>query len=334
MGVAVGLLALTGAPAMAENPDFGPGSFTIQFENDRIANTDRHYTHGTRLSRTSEKINHPPDQAAWLPDVINPFDEKGSWRTAIAIGQNIYTPEDTSDPTLIPGDRPYAGWLYTGFSLFNEKRPSTYSNAWDSLNTLELDVGIIGPYTFAEEVQDGVHELINVGRPNGWDNQLKTEPGVNLVYEWKYRHREESAPKEFSVDFLPHAGLSVGNVDTHAKVGGLLRAGYNVPNDFGPPRIRPNVSGPGYVDSIEDIGFYVFAGGEQRIVGRNIFLDGNTFASSHSIDKKRFVRDFQVGTALLFKGVTLAYSLVHRTKEFEGQREPDIFGAFSLSFNL
>lgn len=330
-----GLLAVLGSsPAWAQNPDFGPGSFTLQFENDRIANTDRHYTHGTRLSWTSEEIDHPPDQAAWLPKEINPFDEHGTWRTGIALGQNIYTPENTTESGLVSDDRPYAGWLYAGFSLFNEKRPSSLSTKWDSLNTLELDVGIVGPYTFAEEVQKFVHKRINVDRPNGWDHQLSSEPGLNLVYEWKYRHRMHTKPKAFTMDILPHTGLSVGNVDTHLKVGGMVRAGYNIPDDFGPPRIRPNVTGPGYVESIEDMGFYVFAGAEQRLIGRNIFLDGNTFHDSHSVDKRYFVRDYQLGAAFLIRRVTAAYSLVYRSKEFKGQREPDIFGAFSLSFNL
>ena len=43
------------AGALAKELEFETGSFTIQFENDRIANRDRHYTHGTRLSWTSEQ---------------------------------------------------------------------------------------------------------------------------------------------------------------------------------------------------------------------------------------------------------------------------------------
>jgi lipid A 3-O-deacylase len=315
---------------------FGAGSFTVQFENDRIANTDRHYTHGSRLSWTSEEFDKPPEQASWLPGAINPFGENGTWRTAVAVGQNIYTPENIADPALIVDDRPYAGWLYAGFSLFNEQRPHPNTRGWDSLNTLEMDIGIVGPQAYAEDVQTMVHQHINVTRPNGWDHQLKTEPGVALLYEWKLRKRitDNINPEGFSLDLLPHSGLSVGNVDTHAKLGAMVRAGYNVPDDFGPPHIRPNVSGPGYVDSIDDLGFYVFVGGEQRIIGRNIFLDGNTFADSHSVDKRLLVGDFQFGAAIILGRMTLAYSHVFRTREFNGQTQPDRFGAFSLSFNL
>jgi lipid A 3-O-deacylase len=36
-------------------------------------------------------------------------------------------------------------------------------------------------------------------------------------------------------------------------------------------------------------GWCLFASFEGRAVARNIFLDGNTFTDSHSIDKKTFV---------------------------------------------
>jgi lipid A 3-O-deacylase len=334
MGFVALLSVLMAVPAMADEPSLGRGSFTVQFENDRIANTDRHYTHGTRFSWTSEEFEEPPEQASWLPDAINPFDHDGTWRTAVAIGQNIYTPENIGETAMITTDRPYAGWLYAGFSLFNEKRPPDNSTAWDSLNTIELDIGLVGPQTYAEDVQTMVHQYINVTRPSGWDHQLKNEPGLALLYEWKLRKRVAKNPQEFAIDFLPHSGLSVGNVDTHAKVGGMIRAGYNVPDDFGPPHIRPSVSGPGYVDSIKDVGAYFFIGGEKRLVGRNIFLDGNTFADSHSVDKRLIVGDVHLGAAIILGRVTLAYSYVLRSKEFRGQSESDRFGAFSLSLNL
>jgi lipid A 3-O-deacylase len=119
--------------------------------------------------------------------LINPSAPGGSWRTAISVGQNIHSPENICETALINTDRPYAGWLYAGFSLFNEKRPSTLCRKWDFLNTLELDIGIFGPQSYAKDVQKMVHQYINVTCPNGWDHQLKNEPGLVLLYEWKLR---------------------------------------------------------------------------------------------------------------------------------------------------
>jgi len=342
------------APASAGlfNKWFGPGSLTLQFENDRIANTDRHYTHGTRVSWISESNRERPAEFDLLPALLNPFDDRqgtsnhSTWRTGFALGQNIYTPERIGETAVIEDDRPYAGWLYLGLSLYNEKRlrpGETGWNKWDKLNTWELNLGVVGPLSYAEQVQTMVHEYIQVTRPSGWDNQLKNEPGVALHYEWKFRHRARPSAADggdtpigraLSFDVMPHYGMSLGNVDTNVRVGGMIRAGYNVPDDFGPPHIRPSLSGPGYIDSRNDVGFYLFTGVEQRAVLHNIFLDGNTFANSHSVPKRHFVSDFNFGAVIVYRRFSLAYTHVIRTLEFSGQSRPDRFGSISLSYNL
>jgi hypothetical protein len=74
----------------------------------------------------------------------------------------------------------------------------------------------------------------------------------------------------------------------------------------------------------------VFAGLEGRAVGRNIFLDGNTFRDSPSVDKKYFVGDANIGVALTYGRTQLTYTLNWRSEEFQGQDKPDIFGAIGL----
>ena len=63
-----------------------------------------------------------------------------------------------------------------------------------------------------------------------------------------------------------------------------------------------------------------------RYVARNIFLDGNTFTDSHSVDKRPFVLDLQVGVTLAFENVQLSFMQVFRTREFRRQTEADRFG--------
>jgi hypothetical protein len=133
----------------------------------------------------------------------------------------------------------------------------------------------------------------------------------------------------------------VGNVYTHAAAGLRLRLGSNLPEDYGPPRIRPSLPGSDYfVPKERRLGFYLFAGVEGRVVLRNIFLDGNTFRDSHSVNKKRFVGDLTLGAAVVTprKGFLppcrISYTYIFRTKEFDGQDFGDKFASINFSFNL
>src|SRR3546814_17784538 len=99
------------------------------------------------------------------------------------------------------------------------------------------------------------------------------------------------------VDVTPHLGAALGNVYTYGAGGLTLRFGEDLPDDYGPPRIRPALPGSDYFRPTDDFGWYFFAGAEGRIVARNIFLDGNTFKDSHSVDKRPLVADLQAGLA-------------------------------------
>jgi hypothetical protein len=69
-------------------------------------------------------------------------------------------------------------------------------------------------------------------------------------------------------------------------------------------------------------------------VARNIFLDGNTYTDSHSVDSNPLVADLSAGVAVNYKNTKVAYALVYRTKEFKGQDEGQTFGTVSLNWTF
>lgn len=318
---------------LAENDLWGSGS-------------DKHFTHGTRLSfvesrkEVKDTQSCSPDQMAsggldFIRNIVDPLLGKDSAiktsQVSFILGQNIFTPEDISNPNLIANDRPYAGWLYFGIGLIKRHKSG---RIW-VFDTLELDLGIVGPESYAEDVQIWWHENISDSpRPAGWDNQLKNEPGILLNLERKWRM--ELTPhnyKGLQVDFLPSVGAALGNVYTYASAGGMFRLGVNLPVDYGPPRIRPGAQGSDFFqyDKKKPVSWYAYAGVEGRALAVNIFLDGNTFADSHSVDKKYFVGDFHTGFVLVIYHARLAFSQVFRSSEFNGQKELSEFGSINLS---
>lgn len=329
-GLSVAILLGVSLAAGIAEADSSGDTYTFQIENDRIANTDRHYTAGFRFSWVSEAVDSEPQWARDILETIYPFADLREGRIGAAFGQSIFTPEDTSSRTVVTNDRPYAGWLYGGISAHAQTANIKNKIIRDRLDTVELDVGIVGPYAFGEQVQNGVHELINVAKSNGWDNQLDNEPGIMLIGERRWRTRPLH-PMGLELDLIPSIGGSIGNVMTFGSLGAMLRLGQNIAFDFGPPLIQPSLSGLAAVDNDTSFGWYVFAGAQGRAVARNIFLDGNTFSDSHSVDKKIFVGDFQFGAAMVIDNARIAITQVFRTREFEGQRQSDRFGAVTLS---
>lgn len=310
------------------------GTWTLNVENDRIANTDRHYTNGVRLGWVSDAKDG--DAFPEIRDAIQflyPLATVRQGRLGLEIGHNMYTPADTEARTLITNDRPYAGWLYGSASLYAETANGFMDPYRETLDKVALEIGIVGPAALGRQVQNEYHRLINVATSKGWDHQLKDEPGINLIGERKYRH----APLRFAgleADAIPHVGASLGNVYTHINGGVTFRIGQQLFIDYGPPLIRPSLSGFGAIEDADGLAWYAFAGVDGRWVLRNIFLDGNTFRDSHSVDKEPLVGDFVAGVAMTMGRTRVAFTHVMRTREFVGQTGTDRFGAVSLSFRF
>ncbi len=305
---------------------------SIQFENDFFGGgTDRHFTHGTAINCLTKPIPwivRAADKLPWFAsEKGNGGGDQPQARGSISINQSIFTPEDISRTDLIKEDRPYAGWLNLGLGLVANQGSRRYDK-------IELDIGVVGPWSFAEDVQENWHEFFDLQEPRGWDNQLKNELGINLSYEQARRFGKKSLISGLEYDIIPHFGGSLGNVFTYGAVGFTVRVGPDLHDDFGPPRIRPSLPGGGFFPGRSGFNWYLFAGTEGRLVLRNIFLDGNTFQDSHSVDKNYLVGDFQAGLALQFKRVRISYTQIFRSKEYKGQDSPDEFGALSLSYQF
>jgi hypothetical protein len=332
-------LAFAPHVAAAGRPDTSAGgTLSFYFENDLFVGTDRYYTNGVKLSWSSAdlaKFSDTPYASPLLP-LLNaiPFVNKPDYQKNLtfSIGQNIYTPDNTETTEPVPGDRPYSGWLYGGVGL-------VLKNA-NVRHTFGLNVGVVGSYAYAEETQRLIHEARGFDSPKGWDNQLHNELGVVGVYEIAWRWPRHERRIGLGWDFIPHAGIAVGNVYDYANLGGEFRVGLNLPDDFGTAGIAPGSTTSTPVEGnqraersrVFDLGVYVFARADGRAVARNIFLDGNTFGDSASVDHKPLVADLSVGASINYKNTKFTYALVYRTEEFAGEDGGQLFGSVSVNF--
>lgn len=315
-GCAAAVALLAAAAARAEETPFECTRTTaceiqLYIENDRYSGTDRYYTNGIKLGggmraeRLIERIFQAPAER-----VLRRFsDNPGRPHVGLFLGQNLYTPERITVGEPQPLDRPWAGWLYIG--------GVAQSVQSDRLQTVEVDVGMVGPAALGRRVQTEWHKLIGVDRPRGWHNQLRNEPGLLVAYLEKWRFGPVTG-----LQAVPHFGVTLGNVMTLARAGGIVRAGVNM-SDFGPDTIEPGgamLQRTRRTDHPSESGgreWYVFAGFDARAVGYNIFLDGNLLRSGGpSVDRRDFVHDLKAGISVRIAPVRISLTHVRRSPEF------------------
>lgn len=311
------------------------GVFTVYFENDGFAKTDQHYTNGTKLSWLTDDLTSW-GQTGWRQGLLSmlPFLNRTDTQKnfGFSLGQNIYTPRNTSAVIPDPTDRPYAGWSYLEFSFVSKNH--------SRVDIFSLQAGMVGPSSWAEQAQRRVHEWINSVDPQGWDSQLRDEFGVNLIYERRYRAYGRALGDTLGIDFIPHGGFSLGNVQTYANLGTTLRFGLNLPSDFGVQLARGGAIGASPADDLDprvsltrNMSFFVFAAVDGRAVAQDIFLDGNTWKKGGpSVEKEHFVADIMGGVGFVAGRWQLTGTFVHRTQEFTTQVESrSRFGSLTVS---
>lgn len=313
-------------------------TFTFYMENDIFAGTDGQYTNGFKLTWTRYGLEQLPRDAwahRWLYPVVKrlgfentPESEKA---LTFSVGQNIYTPNDIEATELVPDDRPYAGITYMeiGFHRKFENR----------MHTLGLCAGIVGPHSYAEALQSKVHVLLKNKEPKGWDHQLKDEPVLCLIYDYKRKIFASNINAGAGGDVIFNTGGGIGNVSTYYNIGVMIRGGWNVPNDCGNFPIQPATCFHSELKQSvcgtqkKKYGAHLFFSASSQLVLHDILLDGNTFRDSHRVDKKPLIGIFMGGIGLVTGRVKTVFAYVTRTKSFDTQPEPEVYGAMNISFH-
>lgn len=335
---------------------------TLRLENDLFAGTDRNYTNGVALALVSrdlagrlrpECLPQPLGMYArflgWVdPDFWNDAGAASATQNVVVrFGQAMYTPEDKTRTDLIRDDRPYAGLLYLGLAWNRRIQPQDAH--YQMLDTRDLTLGVIGPLSLAEQAQDLVHDLRGIDRFNGWNNQLHNEPALQVAWERKFRQNLGDAAVQtgWGTDAIGSYALRLGNIETAASAGFELRAGWNIPNDFGSYPIRsgaenrpPSAAADLRMSRPQSSraprpGAHVFVNVEAKAVAWDFSLDGNLFGASHHVTRRPWVAQAAAGISsqwlLRGHGVKLALMRVWRSREFEEQRGHHAFGSVALS---
>lgn len=222
-----GALLLLAAPGLASGQadDSHNGHiFQLELANDVVLSSDNQFTNGVGFHLHSP-LSRDPDDAGGTPafgqSLARPFlpaRDDLHYRETWVLGQIIQTPDDIETSNLILNDVPYAGAL-------------TWSNSYYAFNDQEFYgvqwmFGWVGTDAHAEATQKAVHTMIGGDNPRGWDNQLSSEPLINVQYNVRRKFYQSDW-----FDAAVSGDLALGNWTTFAQTGLEFRFGQ-LPDGF------------------------------------------------------------------------------------------------------
>jgi hypothetical protein len=254
--------------------------------------------------------------------------EEIRYNYGFSLTQLMFTPESPLPYFQPPGQRRYAGWLGLGFSLHVKDERI--------LNSVELTFGTTGQNAFAEETQDFIHDVRDIAKFNGWDNQIPGEFTVDLSFVQKRRlDLARFGYRAIRLDGLTEWGARLGSYRTDAHLGGFFRLGYNLPPDFSDPRVSTTAYSHRYFTSGDDYdghwSVYALFGATARAVGHDASLDGPLFRDFNTgIDREPWVAETFVGAGVRYRAVELSYVHTWRTHEYESQSGVASFGSVAM----
>ena len=247
-------------------------------------------------------------------------------RLRYGLSHQYFTPDNTQIAVIQTDDRPYAGWLSTSLEIVNERLVSdANSNDRYARSSIGMRLGVVGPAALGEELQTAWHRIRGQSEPQGWDLQLENEPGFVYTLNHERQLVRHDFSDSWSMDVIGTAEAAIGNIYTGAEVAGTVRVGYN---------LSPHWTGRTMADigyDVHDIGtspgFFLMAGLNGRYVARDVFVDGNTWRDSHSVDRTPWVSDQMLGMGMHWKRLEVRATITRRTDQYSTQSGTTLFGS-------
>jgi hypothetical protein len=282
-------------------------------ENDVLAKTDKHYTHGTKISQYNPaKVFDKyffEEFTGGLPDTIQK-----------SIFQFMYTPSNIKTDEPQRNDRAWAGILAAEYvEHYNYDIFSAYHG---------LHLGIVGPNSFAGDTQAYIHQLIGSAEPMGWDNQIGDE-----LYIAQFSTIQFKVFQAKYMDASIKASYYLGNIQSFVSSGVTTRVGYNLPDEMSLYRIEPV---PRNMDGNKDfelppLSLYLIGGADTRYVAWNKLIQND----ETDISLEPVVMDYYLGFGCRINRVDIVYLYNIRSAEFkESEVDYHNFGSLTLSYSF
>ncbi|MDQ8201196.1 lipid A deacylase LpxR family protein [Pelagicoccus enzymogenes] len=310
--IALALLAATATFAQEGESDEGQFlSFTL--ENDAPNGTDRYYSSGIEVTWSKWQrllpalpfeLSFPAPPPPAIRDLPNFHAGQSYSLRSIAVGQQIYTPADLSNPDYLPSDRPYAGWSYLQLSL---------ARAWGHRRqSVAIEVGTFGPNSQADEAQSSFHKLIGSAVPQGWEHQVKNHVSADLILTRDDRLLSQRILGDYRLNLSSSQKLRLGSANSKLELGFATDFAKGTPGSD-----RRSIR--------------YFSRGSISLVGRDRSLSNPYRESSTGVAKASLVPRLEAGFEYQLPKAKLSFSIVRLGKQFASQEGDHSFVSISYS---
>jgi hypothetical protein len=143
---------------------------------------------------------------------------------SMGIQEIVITPKNIEATQPQYDDTPYVGLLNTHYSLF----------VWDEtvFDQYRIQLGYVGKYSGAKELQKSIHILTDSQKANGWKNQLGETFVAGLGYLRGVRSYEYAFSESARFEWFNSFYGDLGNAYIGGGVGSVVRIGVNMPRNF------------------------------------------------------------------------------------------------------
>ncbi len=286
-----------------------PHSLRIFLDNDflnfRGAGTDRYYTNGIRIDYFYSKQKKPKFPSFLLLKISEKNNVYG-W----GLAQFMFTPKHIDISEIQYADRPYAGALYAIHSLQS-------INPVENIKiTTELFLGVIGPWSLAEESQTWIHGAFNYTIPQGWNNQISND----LILNYNINIEKQLLFPSKRILLVGVVETFSGTLYNAAGIGFMLKIGKF--NNYFEGTSNPQSN------SENKFQIFVFMRPVARVVLSNALLEGGLIyqmsaqTGAYTLDKDQIERLtvlYDVGLNFEMPKFSISISQKLRTAEFKGQ---------------
>lgn len=286
------LLLLT--PFLGISQSFSKHQIGVELDNDLYASlkNDRYYTNGITLfynylnAKTTERLLKKT--------------------TEFRLGHYIYTPKTRLANEIAVNDRPFAGYM---FGEVNQ----TFFMVHDAVYQGTLQMGYVGPNSFAQQMQNGLHDVLSLRHVEGWQNQIRNTFALQTQFRYTKKLFSDQPTPLFDVHFQTQAVL--GTVQTGINTGFFARIGWKSLL----PIAQSNFYNSGVLRTSKSEEVYFFIHPSIQYQGYDATVQGSLFGSKSPVelDLIRWRLQTAVGIKYRYNQFNAHYTFHYRSKEVD-----------------